>query len=52
MDITKEEAREVLEREIVLNKMPIYDKVVYQKTSKNSITSYTFRGLLKYIYSL
>ncbi len=53
MDITKEQARKLIENKILTDrKAPIYDEVIYSFGSDNEIKEYTFRGLLKYVYEL
>jgi len=53
MDITKEQARTLIENKILTNKrLPIYEDVIYRIVSDNEIKEYTFRGLLKYVYDL
>ena len=53
MKITKKQARQIILNHIIMTeRLPIYDEVLYNITSKNIIQDYTFRGLLKYIYDL
>lgn len=53
MNLTKDEARKLLENKILTDeRLPIYDEIIYKIGTKNSITDYTFRGLIKYIYEL
>ncbi len=51
MDLTKDEARELIKNKILTDKkLPIYDEIIYRVVGKNNIKEYTFRGLLIYIY--
>lgn len=53
MDITKEQARTLIENKILINKrLPIYEEVIYSVVGYNEIKEYTFRSLLKYVYDL
>ena len=53
MDITKEQARKLIENKILIDKrLPIYDEIIYSVLNNNQVTEYSFRGLLKYIYDL
>lgn len=52
MKLTKEEARNLIEYEIKINGLPIYDKVLYESKTDNENITYTFRFLLMFIYDL
>lgn len=62
MKMTKEKAHEILNKYLKynfgndndkLNRIPIFDAVVYTKTvDGNILEQYTFRGLLKIAYDL
>jgi hypothetical protein len=53
MDITKEQARKLIENKILTNqRLPIYDEIIYIVISDSEIKEYSFRGLLKYVYDL
>jgi hypothetical protein len=55
--MTKEDARTLLrnyfkEKIEDYNELPIYDEVVTMEYSNQEISTWTFRGLLKYVYEL
>lgn len=55
MDITKEQARQILTRYITIHGMPIYDVIVIEYDSDliaKKTDSYTFRYLLSIAYDL
>lgn len=53
MDITIEEAREILTSKILFNgRMPIYETHIYRIKSIKNVKTYSFRELLKYVYEL
>ena len=53
MDITKEQAKKLIENKILTDqRIPIYDVIIYTTSNNNEIKEYSFRSLLKYVYEL
>ena len=55
--MTKEDARTLLRNYLKekiedYNELPIYDEVVTMEYSNQEISTWTFRGLLQYVYEL
>jgi hypothetical protein len=55
--MTKEDARKLLRNYLKekiedYNELPIYDEVVTMEYSNQEISTWTFRGLLQYVYEL
>ena len=53
MDITKEQAREMITSKIIYEqRMPIYEETIFKIKSIKNVKTYSFKELIKYVYEL
>jgi len=52
MEITKEQARSILNRWVLIHGLPVYDVTILEYDDNLKIESYTFRYLLSIAYDL